>query len=1194
MRLKKLEIAGFKSFREKVVVDFAPGISGIVGPNGCGKSNIADSIRWVMGEQRVKTLRGKKMDDVIFNGSEEAAPVGMAEVSMILTADGQQFPGNYAECSEMMITRRLFRDGESEYTINKIPCRLLDVREFFMGTGIGARTYSLVEQNSVASLVEAKPEDRRQFIEEAAGISKYKSRKESAVRKMEATRENMVRLNDILREVKTQLNTISRQAKRAEQYKTLKQSIKEAELTIALQTCADLSSGRASREEEKQALQNRETEVRTRLQGIEAALEKLKAEVLENEGLISAHQEKRYGTKNTINIKEQGIEFSKRKIADLTARRAKDLAEGEALKRREGETDGEIASLRAAETEAEGRVGTLRKEVAEGAQALEELRRMDRTCRQALEEKKVRYIDIVTEKAKLKNMVVGLARMVEDFGNREAREVREIEETGKRSAELRRTLENLRSGLAVDEGGLADLGQRREEIVDELESARGELAEAEEKIAKLREENSRKTARLASLTEFEESYAGCNEGVKSLMTGGNGSGRPGLSRELFMGLVADHIRVPREYETAVEAVLGEKLQYVVVKNQTDGARAIDYLKSGSLGRGSFVPLDVRSHVSSASGASLAEYEHLREAVPLIERITVREDCRAIVNELLGDVLLIPNLGSGISLWRQNGFCGTFVTPDGDIISPSGILTGGSGNGSDRSLLRNRREIAELTEEVATLQADLQEEQEGRKKAATLIAQWDEELLRLRSQVHLTELRINGLRKDVERYDGELRQVGERLKALNFNRENLAAEAAEARGKITRHEAEMKVTEDKEAALNGAMAEDRERGDALRADLEEREHTLTERKIRLASLEEKREADRRTLARLEDSLLDHSREIAARTADAETCQREAQALTLQIADEEEALKDLYAECETIEKTLSEKRDAQQEKEALLRTREAEIREIKKVLEGQLREGTELEVAVREIALQLENLQRNIQEKYGVDLIQLLPEFHPLEEEAVTALADRLEKDRQAVDIFGEVNLLALSEHEELKTRFEFLTSQIADLNTSLDTLQKTISRINTVSRQRFAETFAGVNQCFQQVFSRLFPGGRAELSLTDENDLLETGVDIEIRIPGKRTQSVTLLSGGEKSLSAIALIFSILLYRPVPFVLLDEVDAALDDTNIGLFNRLVKDTATQSQILMITHNKKSMQIADSLYGVTILKQGVSTLVSVSLN
>jgi len=274
--------------------------------------------------------------------------------------------------------------------------------------------------------------------------------------------------------------------------------------------------------------------------------------------------------------------------------------------------------------------------------------------------------------------------------------------------------------------------------------------------------------------------------------------------------------------------------------------------------------------------------------------------------------------------------------------------------------------------------------------------------------------------------------------------------------------------------------------------------------------------------------------------------------------------------------------------------AEIREIKKLLDGQLREGTELEVAVREIALQIENLRRNIQEKYGADLAQLLPDFRPLEEERLTELVNRLEKERQAVENFGEVNLLALSEHEELKTRFDFLTGQIADLNASLDTLQKTITRINTVSRQRFAETFAGVNQCFQQVFSRLFPGGRAVLSLTDENDLLETGVDIEIRIPGKRTQSVTLLSGGEKSLSAIALIFSILLYRPVPFVLLDEVDAALDDTNIALFNRLVKETADQSQILMITHNKKSMEIADSLYGVTLLKQGVSTLVSVSLN
>ncbi|MHB8907875.1 MAG: chromosome segregation protein SMC [Syntrophales bacterium] len=1190
MRLKKLEIAGFKSFQEKVVVDFSPGISGIVGPNGCGKSNIADAIRWVMGEQRVKTLRGKKMDDVIFNGSEEAAPVGMAEVSMTLTADEQQFPGAYAEYHEMMITRRLFRDGESEYTINKIPCRLLDVKEFFMGSGVGARTYSLVEQNSVSTLVEAKPEERRQFIEEAAGISKYKSRKESAVRKMEATQQNMLRLNDIIREVKSQLGAISRQAKKAEQYKALKKAVKEAELTVALQSYADLSARRIAREEEKNALAARETEVRTHLQGLEAALEELKAEVLEHENLISAQQEKLYGTKNSINIKEQAIEFSRQKIADLSAQKQKDLAECEALKQRGDVTGEEIASLKAAAAEAEVQIGGLRASVAECGKTLDELRKMDRSSQQEQEEKKVLYIDVVTEKAKMKNTVASLGRMIEDFGKREAREDREIEENGKRSAELTRTLENLRSGLEAEEASTAELGGRREEITDELERTRGELAETEERLTGLREESSRKASRLASLKEFEESYAWCNEGIKSLMTGGKGAGRQEISRELFLGLVADHIRVPREYETAVEAVLGEKLQYVVVKDQTDGVRAIDYLKSASLGRGSFVPLEVRPHTSSGSA-----FEHLREAVPLIEQITVQEDYRPIVNELLGDVLLIPSLVNGISLWQQNGFCGTFVTPEGDIISPNGILTGGSTNGGgEKSLLRNRREIAELTGEVEVLSAELQEAQEEKRRSASLISQWDEELLRLRSQLHLTELRINGLRKDVERFEGELRQVADRLKVLEFNRENLRSEAAEAREKVTRHEAEMKALEERENTLNLEMATARERWESLRADLEEREGILTQQKIRLASLEEKREADLKTLARLEASLTDHSREIAAKIADAETCERDAQTLAAQIAADQETLKGLYTEYEGLEAALTGKRSSQSEKELLLRTRETEIREIKRTLDQQLRDGNEIEVACREIAMQIENLRQNIQEKYTEDLAQLVAEFRPLEEGAITEIAAKLEKDRQAVDGFGEVNLLALSEHEELNTRYEFLTAQVADLNTSLTTLQTTITRINAISRKRFSETFEGINKCFQEVFLRLFPGGKAELILTDESDLLETGVDIDIRVPGKRTQSVTLLSGGEKSLAAIALIFSILLYRPVPFILLDEVDAALDDSNIGLFNRLVKETVCNSQILVITHNKKTMEIADSLYGVTMQKQGVSTLVSVNLS
>jgi chromosome segregation protein len=1190
MKLKKLEIVGFKSFRDKVVLDFSTGISGIVGPNGCGKSNIADAIRWVMGEQRVKTLRGKKMDDVIFNGSEEASPVGMAEVSMILSADENKFPGDYAENSEVMITRRIFREGESEYTINKVSCRLLDVREFFMGTGIGARTYSLVEQNSVASLVEAKPEERRQFIEEAAGISKYKSRKELALRKMESTQENILRVNDILREVKGQLNGLARQAKRAEQYRTLKQSLKDAELKVALQTCFELNATRISREEEKKILHDRITGLHAGLLSLEATREELKSYVMEHEALVFELQGKLYATQNAINSKEQALEYARRKIADLSSRRIKDIEHVDALKRKARDVESEIAILKNAVGDAEKLLDTLRGETADTAATLEELRRMDQSCRQSIDEKKVRYVDLATGKARIKNTLLSLVRMGEDLAKREEREIREIEANRQKAEELRQTRARITVGISAEKEKFAELLEQKEELDETVKNARAELAEVDRKIAELRDGYSGKSTRLSSLREFTENYEGCNDGVKSLLAVSKKADTPNSFRESLLGLVADVIRVPKEYETAVESLLGEKLQYVVVKDHNEGIRAIDYLKGASLGRGSFVPLEIRS---GASGESHTDYAHLRAATPLIDLIAIREDCRPLVSELLGNARLAPNLRDGINLWRQNGFRGTLVTLDGDIISPSGILSGGSINSKERSLLGNRREIDELREEVACLQAALQREQEKRGMITSLISATDEGLLRLRSETHLTELRINGLGKDLERYDSELGHVEERLKALIFNRETICADAAEAKKKISLSEDEMGALENREAQLKEEMAAEQERADSVRDEREKCEQAMTEKRVRLATIEGKYNAGRQTLARLENSVVDHTREVAARLSDAEICEHEERDLTIQIEAEKSTLKSLYSENETLARDLSAKRDMQQEKETQLRAVEREIVEAKRNFDGQVHNEVELDATLRETQMHTENLLRNMEEKHGVDLLSLLPEFQPLNDRETAEVAALLAKERTAINNFGEVNLLALSEHEELKTRFEFLTNQIADLNASLETLQKTISRINTITRQRFAETFTGINGCFQDVFSRLFPGGRATLKMTDESNLLETGVDIEIRIPGKLTQNVTLLSGGEKSLSAIALIFSILIYRPVPFILLDEADAALDDTNISLFNRLVKDTASQSQILMITHNKKSMEIADSLYGVTLKKKGVSTLVSVSM-
>jgi chromosome segregation protein len=1182
MNLKRLEISGFKSFRDKVVLDFANGVTAIVGPNGCGKSNVVDALRWVMGEQRVKALRGKKMDDVVFNGSQESAAVSMAEVTMTLSANGQSFTGAYAEMAEVSITRKVVRDGDSEYYINRAPCRLLDVKEFFMGTGVGTRTYSLVEQGSVATMVEAKPEDRRLFIEDAAGVSKYKSRKDAAVRKMEATRLNLQRLNDIIKEVKSQLNAISRQAKRAEQYKELKLRIRETELTLALQNYTEILEKGSSLQGLRNEQQELEKSVRINLDTKESELEELKARLLENDELISRSQQELYEIKNSINIKEKNIEFSRLQIADSAERKQKDGAEIDLLQARKTDLVSEIEKLRKNTDEAVSRMTALRTEHEEGRQRVQELLDADREINGQLEEKKIVYIDVVTEKAKLRNMISSLTKNIDDLKKREEREDREIDEDKKRLSELASRLQSIRDALAADEEEFLNLSDRRESTAGELESARTDLQLTEERIAEIKELSGSKTSRLQSLAEFQEAYKWSNDGIREII-------EKQESRGKFYGVVADHLNVPREYEVAVEAVLGDKLQYVIVKSQEDGLRAIDNLKTGRLGRGSFVPVEVRNNSSSTYSA-----EHLQDAEPLLRKVDCKEDFQQIADCLLGDVLITPTIESGINLWKKNGFRGTFVTPDGDTISPQGVLTGGSGSAVEKSLLATKREIAELEKEVSGLADELATQTDRKKKFASLIAQWDEELSGIKSRIHKLEIDVNGRRKDCERFDDETGRLKQRIAALEFNRQNIKGEEAEAEEKLRTISADVLSKEEEEKSINEIISVLNARREQSRAAIDEQERHLTGKKVLLASLEEKKDADLRTIARLQNDVASMENEVRMKQEEIVSCDRQALEQTQAIETEQTVLKELYLHLAAGETGLADKQAGKNRDDEQLKKQENEIRDVKKKLDDLRSQINEIEISCREVAVHCENLKSAVAEKHSASLDQMLPEFARLEAGKAAELSSLLDADRQTMDNFGEVNLMALNEFEELDKRYTFLSGQYADLNTSLAALQRTITRINKISRSRFAETFAAVNACFKEVFAHIFPGGRGELLLTDENDMLETGVDIDIQIPGKRAQNVTLLSGGEKSLAAIALIFAILMYRPSPFLVLDEVDAALDDANTNLFNRIIKDVSAKSQVVMITHNKSTMEVADSLFGVTMQKQGISSLVSVSLN
>ncbi len=1182
MNLKRLEILGFKSFRDKSVLDFAEGITAIVGPNGCGKSNVVDAIRWVMGEQRVKILRGKKMDDVIFNGSQDTEGVGMAEVSMTLVANGHNFPGAYSEMNEISISRKVVRDGESEYYLNRVPCRLLDVKEFFMGTGVGARTYSLVEQGNVASLVEAKPEDRRLFIEDAAGVSKYKSRKDAAVRKMEATKQNLLRLNDIIKEVKSQLNAITRQAKRAEQYKEIKTRLKETELTLALQNYSELFEKGSLLQAGRNDLQAQEAGMRANIEAKESALEELKTIILENEEAIAKQQQALYEAKNTISIKEKNIEFARHQIGDCSERKKKDLTEIQGLNAKKADLAAEIKNTQERVNEAEGRIAALKKELDEGLQKVQELIEADKEINSRLEEKKILYIDVVTEKAKLKNMISSLAKNIEDLKKREERENREIDEDKKKLADLTDRLKSVNEAFAKGSEELNRLEEKSKTVSDQFEESKSDLQFCEEKILQIKEEMGAKSSRLNSLKEFQESYKWGNEGIRAIT-------EKQESRDKFYGVVADHISVPREYETAVEAVLGEKLHYVVVKNQEDGVWAIDYLKNHQLGRGSFVPQEVRNLNAEAPGA-----EYPKEAEPLLQKIKVKEDFKQIADCLLGDALLVESIETGISLWKRNGFRGSFVTREGDLISPHGVLSGGSGSAVEKSLLSTKREIAELETEVAAFALNLDDQTNRKGKLAATLAQWEEETGQIKTGIHSLEIDINSKKKDHERFEDEISGTKQRLAALEFNRQNIKAEETEAIEKTQQINTDILSKDEEEKETNAIISDFNVKREQSRTAIDEQERYLTGKKIDMASLEEKKEADLRTISRLQNDIGFIENEIKTKEEEIVSCDRQLAELAGSIEAEQANLKELYGNLEAREAALGEKKAGQNSEDGQLKVKENEIRETKKKIDDLRQKINDMEIQCREAALNAENLTRAIREKYDVDWESMFSGFTKVEEEKVAELSELLEKDRQAVNNFGEVNLLAINEYEELDKRYQFLSTQISDLNASLNTLQRTITRINKISRTRFADTFAAVNACFKEVFAHIFPGGRGQLLLTDENDLLETGVDIDIQIPGKKAQSVSLLSGGEKSLAAVALIFAILMYRPSPFLILDEVDAALDDANTNLFNNLIKDVSQKSQVVMITHNKTTMEVADTLFGVTMQKKGISSLVSVNLN
>ena len=1191
MRIRRLEMVGFKSFMDRTVVGFDDGVTAVVGPNGCGKSNVADAIRWVLGEQSARSLRGRSMEDVIFNGSESKPPLSLAEVMLTFENDRpSELPPQYQGFSEITVGRRLFRTGESEYLVNKVQARLLDVQDLFLGSGVGRTAYSIIEQGRIGQIVSARPEDRRAIVEEAAGISRYKRRREAAERKMEATQQNLLRVADLSGELGKQLESLNRQARKAERYKALKARIRELELHLAANRHLELTAGLRAAEERRASLKAEESEAAARLAELESAVETERARLAMEERRVQDLTSKEHSIESAARVSEVSTEAAERELYQIAERTRGQAAEVEELKVQAESLARESEQLVSRREELASLGGADEARLVEAEASLRELASGEAAIFAEAEAARRAAGEALGRAAGHKSQLAQVDRQRHDLEARLARVRSEGEELASRSL----ALDGSRSAWVEKLGRTRQLKLRLEEQrgaqEELLERTRSEFIQNEARLITLREELSDKRARLHSLAEVMRNYEGYGRGVRSLMTRA-GAAEAARDRGIF-GLVADVVSAPQEYEDAVEAVLGERLQYVIVESHAQGVEAIDWLKSAAEGRASLIPL---SRLREPPPAPATEHGHPGVVAPCLEVVRYHPSYEKVVRFLLGDALVVRDLPSALEIWQAGSGGWTLVTLGGEVLDAHGVVTGGPLEGEGHGALQRRREMQELEEMVRAFEADFAMAQERHRTLQARLLQLEAAVKSLDQDGREKDLALLDQEKDLARLGEELERLAGRMGQLEIERAQLEQNLAE----LAREEQEHRVAA-ATADAEQSRAEERAREAVARLDvLRHRSEALNAEvmglKVKVAADAERRESIGAALRRADES----RREVEERRTRLFAALSEANARAAELKGRMEGARvdagRLDADLGEVRGALAAARAACEAAAGIVRARETEARELRRRTEGLTQGLTEAALTAREQSLELAHLHEQTRERCQADLTQEIWRFH-LERPPADGDRQKLDDLKGQAERMGAINLTAIEEYDELARRHSVMIAQKGDLEASLADLKKAIVKINRASRERFRETFDRVNEKFQQVFPRLFNGGRAGLVLTQDadGDGAEGGVEIFAQPPGKKLQSVNLLSGGEKALTAVGLVFAIFLIKPTPFCLLDEVDAPLDDANVGRYNDLVREMSKASQFILVTHNTRTMEMVDTLYGVTMEEPGVSRLVSVRLS
>ena len=1182
MYLKKLELQGFKSFANKTSLEFMPGITTVIGPNGSGKSNISDAIRWVLGEQSMKSLRGTKSEDIIFAGTENRKSQGFAEVSLVIDNQDAKLPIEFAEVT---ITRRLYRSGETGYFINKAPCRLKDILELIMDTGIGKDGYSIIGQGKIDEILSNKSEDRRGIFEEAAGIIKYRTRKAESEKKLEQAKLNLLRVNDILSEIEVNLDPLKLQAEKAKKFLSLRDELKTIEIGLFL---VNIESYKVKLKELLKNIDELNFQIddeNVNLNNLQQEKDKIKQGLDDLIISIEEMQNLSFESTNKIEKINADINVARERITNNKENFDRYLKEIEEQETRKVELNTEKEERQNKKINLSTNKEKFTKELEEKEKMLAEI-----TAKLSQEETEIEgKKKIVEESQDLKyDKREGIKTqeiVYENLVKREKVLQQELQETISELDEKRLYKTDIAKVFTKIEAKRNEYSKKIEEIEEKKTESSKRVAEFEAVINNLESEIRVKNSKCKFLQEMEKEKEGYQKAIKEILLECD---RNAFLKKGVHDVLANLITVPKEYETAIEIALGGTLQNIVTDTEEDAKKLIEYLRKNNLGRASFLP------ISSVKGKKV---DHLIKnglsgvigiASDLVKTAPKYEE---IILNLVGKTVVVEDMDTAIILARQNKYGFKIVTLKGDIINPSGAISGGSIKQNTTNIIGRAGQIKDLLSELSKLEKNLEKVKNEKKEYIKSITSILEQAETIEKEAQSSEITYATEKQKVESIEEAIAKLENKL--ANLKKESLDIEKTKEQTLITkaRYETEIKELEQKMETLNGQISVFAEKNKDNQKYIDDLNFDITNLKISVSSFDESANSLDEIIARIDQDILNIEKGITVKKEQRIKIEQDNKMLEEQITNLNNQIEEIKQNVNQSVEKVEELKKKRQEENSRLDNVELSIAEKLKLLENLKGETSKLDIKKSKIDVELEQIEQKLWEDYEITPNNAEQEFE--KPKNVQTTTKRVKELKEQIKNLGSINIDSIEEYRQTKERYDFMCEQRLDLEDSSAKLRKVIQDMTKIMKEQFAEKFNIINKNFGEVFKELFGGGKAELKLTDEENILECGIDIEVQPPGKKLQNMTLLSGGEKAFTAIALLFAILKINPAPFCVLDEIEAALDDVNVYRFAEYLKKFADETQFLVITHRKGTMEAADTVYGITMEENGISKLLSMQL-